>query len=71
MQKLVTAFIQKLPKEIKSDGCIHGRFNQIGAKTLRFSSSDPNMQNISARISDVRTMFKAREGCILIGSDYS
>ena len=40
-QKLLTAFIQKLPNEVKDDGCIHGRFSQIGAKTLRFSSSDP------------------------------
>ena len=71
MQKLVTSFIQKLPKEIKSDGCIHGRFNSQGAKTLRFSSSDPNLQQLPSKAGDIRGMFKAREGCILIGSDLS
>ena len=33
-QKLLTAFIQKLPSEVKEDGCIHGRFNQIGTATV-------------------------------------
>ena len=40
-QKLLTAFIQKLPNEVKEDGCIHGRFNSLGTATGRFSSSDP------------------------------
>ena len=40
-QKLLTAFIQKLPNEVKEDGCIHGRFNALGTATGRFSSSDP------------------------------
>ncbi|MBP3930459.1 MAG: DNA polymerase I, partial [Peptostreptococcaceae bacterium] len=70
-QKLLTAFIQKLPNEVKDDGCIHGRFSQIGAKTLRFSSSDPNLQQLPSRANDIRTMFCVSEGEVLIGSDLS
>ena len=70
-QKLLTAFIQKLPNEVKDDGCIHGRFNALGTATGRFSSSDPNLQQIPSRAGDIRGMFCARPGNILIGSDYS
>ena len=70
-QKLLTAFIQKLPSEVKEDGCIHGRFNALGTATGRFSSNSPNLQQIPSRAGDIRGMFCAREGNIIIGSDYS
>lgn len=35
--KLVTSFIDSLPEQVKADGKIHCRLNQIGAATGRFS----------------------------------
>lgn len=43
LEKLLTSFIQKLPREIKDDGKIHGQFNQCGTQTGRYSSSNPKL----------------------------
>ena len=52
-------------------GRIHCSFNQYGAKTGRFSSDNPNMQNIPSHNKDIRQMFGARDGYALVGSDFS
>ena len=70
--KLIDAFIDALPKLASPrDGKIHSNFNQMGTKTGRFSCTDPNLQQIPARNLEVRMMFCADPGKILIGSDYS
>ena len=57
---LVSTFIDKLPECVNpKDGRIHCKFNQYGADTGRFSSQDPNMQNIPSHNKDIRKMFKA------------
>jgi DNA polymerase I-like protein with 3'-5' exonuclease and polymerase domains len=38
--------------EIRPDGRIHGQFNPLGTDTGRFSSSEPNMQNIMVSVFD-------------------
>lgn len=58
--KLLNSFIIKLPKELNpNDGRVHGRFNQYGAKTGRFSSKNPNLQQIPSHNKDIRPMFVA------------
>ena len=70
--KLISTYIDKLPKCVNpNDGRIHCRFNQYGADTGRFSSSDPNLQNIPSHNKDIRKMFKATDGYVLMSSDYS
>lgn len=70
--KLMTTYITKMPNEINPNtGRIHCSFNQYGAVTGRFSSSDPNMQNIPSKNKDIRPMFTASPGCVLMSSDYS
>lgn len=70
--KLIDAFIDALPKlASEKDGKIHSNFNQMGTKTGRFSCTNPNLQQIPARNLEVRMMFCADPGKILIGSDYS
>lgn len=60
MSKLVSTYIDKLPDCVNpKDGRIHCSFNQYGAKTGRFSSNDPNLQNIPSHNKDIRKMFKA------------
>lgn len=69
---IVSTFVDKLPECVNpNDGRIHCKFNQYGADTGRFSSSDPNLQNIPSHITDIRQMFVASEGCVLMSSDYS
>ena len=72
MSKLVDTYIDKLPNCVNSkDGRIHCSFNQYGAKTGRFSSDNPNLQNIPSRNHDIRKMFVASDGYVLMSSDYS
>ena len=70
--KLLSTYIDKLPECVnKKDGRVHCSFNQYGARTGRFSSSDPNLQNIPSHNKDIRKMFKATDGYVLMSSDYS
>ena len=60
MEKLMSTYIVKLPNCVDStDGRIHCKFNQYGADTGRFSSSEPNLQNIPSHNKDIRKMFVA------------
>lgn len=70
--KLISTYIDKMETIINpNDGKVHCVFNQYGAKTGRFSSQDPNMQNIPSHNKDIRKMFVADEGYLLMSSDYS
>lgn len=71
VDKLLNTYIEKMPNIALKDGRIHASFNQYGAKTGRFSSSDPNLQNIPSHNKEIRQMFKAQDGYILLGADYS
>lgn len=70
--KLINTYIDKLPTCVNpDDGRIHCKFNQYGADTGRFSSNDPNLQNIPSHNKDIRKMFKATDGYVLMSSDFS
>ena len=70
--KLINTYIDKLPNCVnEKDGRIHCKFNQYGADTGRMSSSDPNLQNIPSHNKDIRKMFKATDGYVLMSSDFS
>lgn len=72
VEKLMSTYITKMLKIVNpKTGRIHARFNQMGTDTGRFSSSDPNMQNIPSNNKDIRKMFVATEGYYLLSSDYS
>jgi len=68
---LISTFVEKMPKATTSDSRIHARFNQIGASTGRLSSSEPNMMNIPSHATDIRHMFRATPGYVMLSSDYS
>ena len=69
---IVDTFIDKLPDCVNpKDGRIHCSFNQYGARTGRFSSENPNMQNIPSHNKEIRKMFIASDGYVLMSSDYS
>lgn len=71
VDKLLSTYIDKMPAIALDDGRVHASYNQYGAKTGRFSSSDPNLQNIPSHNKEIRHMFKAQDGYVLIGGDYS
>ena len=71
LNKLLGTYIEKMPAIVQRTGRLHGSFNQYGAKTGRFSSSEPNLQNIPSHNKDIRKMFKAADGCVFVSCDYS
>ena len=72
IQKLLSTYIEKLPNSLnKKTGRIHANFNQYGAETGRFSSNDPNLQNIPSHEERIRRMFKAGDGKAFVGGDFS
>ena len=60
---------QSLIECIAADGRIHGRFDPTGTATGRFSSKEPNLQNIGR--GPLRECFIAPEGSKLVVADYS
>lgn len=68
---LIGTFVDKLPKNTSDDSRIHCQFKQMGASTGRMSSADPNLQNVPSRANDIRHMFRATPGYVLLSSDYS
>lgn len=68
---VISTFIDKLPGIVGKDQKIHCSFKSIGADTGRMSSKDPNMQNIPSRMKDIRHMFRATPGYVMLSSDYS
>ena len=60
MVKLLDAFINSLPEKVNpKTGKIHCSFNQYGAATGRFSSSEPNLQQIPSHSKNIRLLFTA------------
>lgn len=56
---LMNTFVKKMPATTTPDSRIHAQFKQIGAATGRFSSAEPNVQNIPSHAVDIRHMFRA------------
>lgn len=71
VEKLLSTYIDKIPSVVLDDGKVHCEYNQYGADTGRFSSSNPNMQNIPSHNKEIRKMFRATDGYVLVGADYS
>ena len=74
LAKLKSTYADGLLKVIGSDGRIHTRFGMTITATGRLSSTEPNLQNIPVRKAiggELRKMFVAGEGMVLVGADYS
>lgn len=73
-KKLLSTYIEPIPKLVDKEDRIHTTFNQNGTSTGRLSSANPNLQNIPVRTDDgirIRTGFVSKEGHSLISFDYS
>jgi DNA polymerase-1 len=75
LSKLKGTYVDALPALVNPrTGRVHTSFNQTGSVTGRFSSSNPNLQNIPIRTEqgrEIRRAFVADEGWLLLAADYS
>lgn len=74
VSKLHSTYAKGLLKVVTSQGKIHTTFKNTVTGTGRLSSTDPNLQNIPIRTplgEELRYMFVAQEGNVLIDADYS
>ena len=78
--KLLGTYLVGIPDSInKKTGKVHGKWLSFGAKTSRYSSREPNLQNIPSHKNEVtgkddsrvRQMFTAGPGRVYLSSDYS
>ena len=74
LTKLKSTYVDGLSKVIAPDGRIHTSFQNTVTATGRLSSTEPNLQNIPVRTelgAQLRTMFVAGPGRVLVDADYS
>ena len=74
LTKLKSTYADGLLKVIEADGRIHTNFQMTVTATGRLSSTEPNLQNIPIRKefgSEIRKMFVASPGNVLVDADYS
>ena len=74
LTKLKSTYADALLRYVGPDERIHTTFHMTVTATGRLSSADPNLQNIPVRTElggEVRRMFVASPGCVLVDADYS
>jgi len=74
LQKLLSTYIDVIPQMAGADNRLHAKFLQNGSTTGRFSSQDPNLQNLPIKSElgkRIRGGFVAQKGHKLCAFDYS
>ena len=66
--KHLSGFVGTIESFIQPDGKLHGRFNPNGARTGRFSSTEPNLQQ---QPYEARKMYKVDDDSLILGMDFS
>mgnify|MGYP004646402975 FL=1 len=72
--KLKSTYADGLLRAVSRDGRVRTRFQMTVTATGRLSSTEPNLQNIPTRTelgSEMRRVFIADEGNVLVDADYS
>ena len=74
LAKLLSTYIDPMPSMVEEDGRLHAEFIQYGTTTGRFSSKNPNLQNIPIKTEQgkkIRNGFVTKDGWKLVAFDYS
>lgn len=74
LSKLMSTYVEALPRFVCDDGKIHTSYNQTIAQTGRLNSTNPNLQNIPIRTpvgKEIRTAFVAAKTNVFVSADYS
>lgn len=74
LAKLISTYIDAIPKLVDVNRRLHTHLNQTGTTTGRMSSDSPNLQNIPASEEHgdrIRSAFIAPPGHVLLACDYS
>jgi len=72
--KLISTYVDALPKMLDKNNRLHTTFDQAGTSTGRISSKNPNLQNIPKRTElgrNIRRAFITDKGFNLVSFDYS
>ena len=67
--KTLGTYLEAWARDLTPEGRIHPSFNTLGADTGRFSSSDPNFQNITKK-GGLRNLMLPDEGKTIVVADY-
>ncbi len=73
IQKLLSTYVDGIRPLVKG-GVVHTTYNLTMTTTGRLSSANPNLQNIPVRTDagrELRKLFIARQGNVLVDADYS
>lgn len=65
--KILSTYLEGLP--IAADGCIHPTWKPHGATTGRWSSAEPNFQNIPPKVRDIFSIRESR--MYIVGADFN
>lgn len=68
--KILSTYVEGIEERTKY-GVIHPSFNQAGTTSGRYSSSNPNFQNMPRDDKRIKQCIIARPGRIFVGADYS
>lgn len=74
LTKLKSTYADAFLPLLDEEGRIRSTLKQTVTQTGRISSAEPNLQNIPVRSDlgrEIRKMFVAKDGCLLVGADYS
>lgn len=74
LTKLLSTYVDALPKLVDNESRLHTTFRQDVAATGRLSSADPNLQNIPVRSElgrKIREAFVPAKGNVFVSADYS
>jgi len=74
ISKLLSTYIEGFKYQIDGDSRVHTVFKQANTATGRLSSTEPNLQNLPIKDDigkEIRKMFVASDGNILVCADYS
>jgi DNA polymerase-1 len=74
LSKLISTYIEPIPKMVNAGNRLHAKFIQAGTTTGRMASQNPNLQNIPTggeRGKVIREAFLSPKGSKLVAFDYS